>query len=136
MGRHNRARSFQAVDESLASGILSDVIKESDVYLGGASIGRGLKKAANYYMSNHLMKIEPSSHFALPGAEDLEDSVEKIPLEKSFFVVDIGIVVSQVYQWRKCFPRVDAYMAVKCNPDPVIIKTLAILGCNFDCKYF
>lgn len=24
-------------------------------------------------------------------------------------------------------------LAVKCNPDPVIVKTLATLGCNFDC---
>jgi diaminopimelate decarboxylase len=23
--------------------------------------------------------------------------------------------------------------AVKCNPDPLIIKTLATMGCNFDC---
>lgn len=133
MGRHQRAKSFQAVDESIASGILSDVVKESNVFLGGASLGKGLKKAANYYMTNHLMKIEPGSHFNLPGAEDLEEGAEKVPLEKSFFVVDIGVVVSQVYQWRKFFPRVEAFMAVKCNPDPVIIKTLAILGCNFDC---
>jgi len=28
---------------------------------------------------------------------------------------------------------VEPFYAVKCNPDPVIIKTLAILGCNFDC---
>jgi diaminopimelate decarboxylase len=34
---------------------------------------------------------------------------------------------------RRFFPRVDPFYAVKCNPDPVIIKTLAILGCNFDC---
>lgn len=24
-------------------------------------------------------------------------------------------------------------IAVKCNPDPLIVKTLATLGCNFDC---
>lgn len=128
-----RAQSFQSIDESLARGVLSDVIKESKVYLGGASIGKGLKRAANYYMTNNLIKREPSSYFTLPGAEDLDEKAEKVPLEQSFFVVDIGIVVSQVYQWRKCFPRVEAFMAVKCNPDPVIIKTLAILGCNFDC---
>jgi diaminopimelate decarboxylase len=28
---------------------------------------------------------------------------------------------------------VEPFYAVKCNPDPVIVKTLAILGCNFDC---
>lgn len=34
---------------------------------------------------------------------------------------------------RRFFPRVEPFYAVKCNPDPVIVKTLALLGCNFDC---
>lgn len=34
---------------------------------------------------------------------------------------------------RRFFPRVEPFYAVKCNPDPVILKTLAVLGCNFDC---
>lgn len=124
---------FPYIDESEASGVLSDVVKESKVFLGGSSIGKGLKKAVTYYMENNLMKMEPDAYFNLPGADDLDEAAEKIPLEKSFYVVDIGIVVSQFYQWRKVFPRVVPFMAVKCNPDPVIIKTLAVLGCNFDC---
>ena len=133
MGRHQRALSFQAVDEAEASGILGDILKESDVFLGGSSIGKGLKKASNYYMKQKLLKKDKPAHFGLPGANDLVDSADTMPLEESFYVVDIGIVVSQVYQWRKYFPRIEAFMAVKCNPDPVIIKTLAVLGCNFDC---
>jgi ornithine decarboxylase len=38
-----------------------------------------------------------------------------------------------VYQWRKFFSRVEPFYAVKCNPDPVIVKTLALMGTNFDC---
>ena len=133
MGRHQRAKSFSNVDEAQASGILSDIIKESDVFLGGSSIGKGFKKAAKFYMKHRLGKADKPSHFNLPGAADLIDAADIMPLEESFYVVDIGIVVSQVYQWRKYFPRVEAFMAVKCNPDPVIIKTLAVLGCNFDC---
>jgi ornithine decarboxylase len=34
---------------------------------------------------------------------------------------------------RRFFPRIEPFYAVKCNPDPVVVKTLAILGCNFDC---
>jgi ornithine decarboxylase len=44
-----------------------------------------------------------------------------------------SLFVSQVYQWRRFFPRVEPFYAVKCNPDPVIVKTLAIMGCSFDC---
>ena len=101
MGRHRRDISFHDIDEAQASGILSDVIKESNVFLGGSSIGKGLKKAANYHMKRNLLSQSMPSHFSLPGAKDLVDVAEKAPLETSFYVVDLGIVVSQVYQWRK-----------------------------------
>ncbi|CAB9512458.1 Ornithine decarboxylase [Seminavis robusta] len=133
MGNHRREISINDIDEAQASGILEGVIKESRVFLGGAAIGKGLKKAANYYLNNNLRLMETPSHFQLDGAKDLEVNADKVPLENSFYVVDIGVVVSQVFQWRKFFPRVQPFMAVKCNPDPVIIKTLAVLGCNFDC---
>lgn len=45
----------------------------------------------------------------------------------------LPVIVSQFYQWRRYFPRVEPFYAVKCNPNPVILQTLAILGCNFDC---
>jgi len=54
-------------------------------------------------------------------------------IEDPFYVVDLGIVASQLARWRAAFPRVVPYYAVKCNPDPVIVRTLASLGCNFDC---
>lgn len=28
---------------------------------------------------------------------------------------------------------VEPFYAVKCNPDPVIVRLLAALGCGFDC---
>lgn len=30
-------------------------------------------------------------------------------------------------------PNVTPFYAVKCNPNPVIIDTLNLMGCNFDC---
>lgn len=30
-------------------------------------------------------------------------------------------------------PRVRPFYAVKCNPDPVMLRVLANLGCGFDC---
>lgn len=30
-------------------------------------------------------------------------------------------------------PRVTPFYAVKCNPDRLILRTLAALGCGFDC---
>jgi len=121
------------VDSEQASGILADVLKENNVYLGGSSVGKGLKKAANYYINERMSRSPKPSHLDLPGADDLNDDCEKMPTEDAFYVLDLGVVVSQVYQWRRFFPRIEPFYAVKCNPDPVVVKTLAILGCNFDC---
>ena len=39
----------------------------------------------------------------------------------------------QVEQWRAELPMVEPFYAVKCNPDPVILRLLARHGCSFDC---
>jgi ornithine decarboxylase len=53
--------------------------------------------------------------------------------EEAFFVVDIGKVIRQYEKWQRALPFVKPYYAVKCNPNPVILKVLSDLGCNFDC---
>jgi ornithine decarboxylase len=53
--------------------------------------------------------------------------------DEAFYVVDLGCVRQQVAQWRRLLPRVAPFYAVKCNPNPVIIKLLADQGVNFDC---
>ena len=53
--------------------------------------------------------------------------------EEAFFIADIGKVIRQYEKWTITLPKVKPYYAVKCNPNPVILKTLADLGCNFDC---
>ena len=131
--RHSRSLSFHDVDHEQASGILTGVFQENNVFLGGCSFGKGLRKAAHYYLCERLSTMSKPSHLAFPGAEDLDPSCDLTPIEESFYVVDLGVIVSQVYQWRRFFPRVEPFYAVKCNPDPTIVKTLAILGCNFDC---
>jgi ornithine decarboxylase len=51
----------------------------------------------------------------------------------SFLVTNLAPVVAQFVQWKAELPMVDPFYAVKCNPDPVIVRLLASLGCNFDC---
>jgi len=53
--------------------------------------------------------------------------------EDAFFLVDLGTVVKQLNKWRTHLPRVTPFYAVKCNPNPGILSTLASLGVNFDC---
>lgn len=53
--------------------------------------------------------------------------------EKSYMVYDVKIVHEQTDRWETNLPGVDAYYAVKCCPDPILIQTLADRGTGFDC---
>jgi ornithine decarboxylase len=48
------------------------------------------------------------------------------------FVVDHGAVRSNYAAFKRYLPRIQAYYAVKANPDPAIIKTLYDAGASFD----
>lgn len=51
----------------------------------------------------------------------------------SFLVCDLTSIVEQYDQWMAELPMVEPFYAYKSNPDPVIAKLLAALGCGFDC---
>lgn len=107
MGPPSRARSnsFALIDECQASGILTDVLKENNVLLGGSSLGKGLTKAARYYLRKQLSTMPRPTHFGLPGAAALVENADMVPLEDSFYVLDLGVVVSQVYQCKFSIER-------------------------------
>ena len=48
------------------------------------------------------------------------------------FVVDHDILRENYRRFRQLLPDVQAYYAVKANPDPAIVKTFYDLGCSFD----
>ena len=50
------------------------------------------------------------------------------------FVIDHDIIRRNYLQFRKYLPRVQAYYAVKANPDPAIIKTLQGIGYLFEAE--
>lgn len=69
--------------------------------------------------------------------EDIYDIINSVlesfaKSEESFFVVDFGKIIRQYEKWNELLPQVEPFYAVKCNPNPLIIKVLAGLGCNFD----
>ncbi|KAG6865391.1 hypothetical protein C0991_002972 [Blastosporella zonata] len=53
--------------------------------------------------------------------------------EKAFFVADLSQVYRQHQRWVTSLPEIQPYYAVKCNPDPYVIRLLAALGSGFDC---
>jgi ornithine decarboxylase len=68
---------------------------------------------------------------------DIYDTVsvylENNQSEDPFFLVNIGDVIKQYEKWIYHLPNVKPFYAIKCNPDPLIIKVLHRLGCGFDC---
>ncbi|OLL25239.1 Ornithine decarboxylase [Neolecta irregularis DAH-3] len=65
--------------------------------------------------------------------------------ENSFLVGDLGEVYRQYLQWKRELPRIIPFYgkfkfqiiidksAVKCNPDPMVLKLFASLGAGVDC---
>lgn len=67
-------------------------------------------------------RVENIDHeFCEPGDED------------TFFVADLGEVYRQQLRWKINLPRVKPFYAVKCNPDPKVLRLLAEMGNGFDC---
>ncbi|PPQ65180.1 hypothetical protein CVT24_011057 [Panaeolus cyanescens] len=53
--------------------------------------------------------------------------------EKAFFVADLSQVYRQHQRWISALPEIQPFYAVKCNPDPYVIRLLASMGAGFDC---
>ncbi|KAJ7278222.1 ornithine decarboxylase [Mycena rebaudengoi] len=53
--------------------------------------------------------------------------------ERAFFVGDLSQVYRQHKRWEACLPEIQPFYAVKCNPDPYVLRLLAALGAGFDC---
>ena len=53
--------------------------------------------------------------------------------DEPIIIIDPSIVEQLHVKWTSLMPRVKPFYAVKVNPDPVLVSTLAQLGCAFDC---
>jgi ornithine decarboxylase len=90
-------------------------------------------------------RVEDSSHNGkalskLMVARALQQRVQAINQdtcepgdEDAFFVADMGDIYRQHVRWKKHLGRVKPHYAVKCNPDPQVLRLLAAMGTGFDC---
>jgi ornithine decarboxylase len=82
-----------------------------------------LKECAEHQIRSLLDK-DPS----LWTPED-EDAVDD-----GFVLCDINVVRKKLSVWRSLFPRIKPFMALKCNPDPMVAAVLGLSGAaGFDC---
>ncbi|KAF8210069.1 ornithine decarboxylase [Mycena galopus ATCC 62051] len=78
-----------------------------------------------------LLHGHPDVH--LRNAVLAAHSVTDPDAEHAFFVADLSQVYAQHLRWRTCLPEIHPFYAVKCNPDPYVLRLLAALGTGFDC---
>jgi ornithine decarboxylase len=57
---------------------------------------------------------------------------ENPTLQTPYLVIDLDVVRDRYLRLRKALAQPDIYFAVKANPEPVILRTLADLGSRFD----
>jgi ornithine decarboxylase len=53
--------------------------------------------------------------------------------DEAFYLIDLGRLARQTQLFQKLLPRVYPHYAIKCNPNPVLVQTLALFGVGFDC---
>lgn len=89
------------------AGILAPLIREHSVFLGGSSMGKGFRRAARYYLRKAAPLKIPDAVLSpsLGDASNLLNPGVEHRVEEPFYVVDIGMVISQLYQWKQYFPR-------------------------------
>ena len=63
----------------------------------------------------------------------VRDLIVSNNLCNTFYVMNLTTVQELYLIWRRLFPRIEPFYAVKCNPDPVLIRFLGSLGAGFDC---
>lgn len=53
--------------------------------------------------------------------------------EEAFYVLDIEDVLRKHKRWLEKMPRVVPHFAIKCNPDPTVVRLIAALNGSYDC---
>lgn len=63
----------------------------------------------------------------------MKTKISDLDVDEAFGTVDLTSIIKQYQKWTKNLPMVKPHYAVKCNPDPCVLRLLSAIGCNFDC---
>ncbi|MCJ1462928.1 hypothetical protein MMC07_001532 [Pseudocyphellaria aurata] len=115
-------------EDSFHHGILEALIKQEDPRRNSMESYPSTTADGDSYPSNGLVIDALKTHISGIDTDTCEAGEED-----SFFVADLDDVYRQHLRWKKNLKRVTPYYAVKCNPDPGVLRLLAALGIGFDC---
>lgn len=82
--------------------------------------------------------IQDNSIKIVDSNENIIDTIcgfiEHTTDDSPFYVVNLSKIINQLIKWKKLLHIVKPYYAIKCNPNPVIIKLLSTFkDVGFDC---
>ena len=63
----------------------------------------------------------------------IKSMIDVVNDEEPFCILDVGSVAQKHQNWIEKMPKVVPYYAIKCNPNPTVIKILAAMNAGFDC---
>jgi len=90
-----------------------------------------VKQSTPQYLHEH--EYDNRSVDTIIRSKVLAHDMTEMEAEDPFYVADLTEVARQYARWKQMLPRVEPFYAVKCCPDPHVVKTLAQLGTGFDC---
>lgn len=111
--------------ENIAQEIQKELTEEYNIDLTGVNIG----ELTSMISAHNISRFDDIEY---PTMEDILPKLTSRTENQSFSIIDIGALIRQYRLWKKYLPTVEVFYAVKCNPDPIILKTLASLGVGFD----
>ncbi|KAK6057363.1 Pyridoxal-dependent decarboxylase, pyridoxal binding domain protein [Cooperia oncophora] len=77
--------------------------------------------------------IADSETDAISMCRQIARNYDKDNIDDAFMLVDLDVVFDRFLLWKREMPMIEPFYAVKCNTDPVLVRTLAALGAGFDC---
>jgi len=120
---HERRLTNAIVNELLSA--TSHVVHATEDEPEEAVVVPGLPPVYRGHRDFHLRQgVMKAAQLSAEGEPDAE---------KAFFVADLSYVYQQHLRWKKNLPEIEPFYAIKCNPDPYILRLLAALGTGFDC---
>ena len=98
-----------------------------------AALLQNIKNDPNLHILPHVSDHVGIYNTLKQRIDSINDDTCSPGEENSFFVCDMNELRNLYKNWKLELPRVHPHYAVKCNPQPELIKVLASLGINFDC---
>jgi ornithine decarboxylase len=96
-----------------------------------------LRAAHNNPAAASVLASVNCEHLSHGGVTALSNHASRLiarhRLDDTAYVYDLGNPLRLWRAWRRALPRVHPFYAVKCNPEPAVLRLLASLGAGFDC---